>query len=156
MFADLLIGAALAQSSAVPVEIIPPPYCAPGPPVVYFDRGEDRVSERAQAILYFIAQPFLLYPVKTRIFVTGHADSVGSAAANMALSRRRAVNVRKYLIGLGIPASRLVIDAKGETELYPGEPEGQLSRRVTVLEQISDAEHARREAAYPDRGNVQC
>jgi OOP family OmpA-OmpF porin len=156
MLADLLIAAALTQSPAAPVEIIPPPYCAPGPPVVFFDRGEDRVSEQAQAILYFIAQPFLLYPVNTRILVTGHADSVGSAAANVALSRRRAVNVRKHLIGLGIPVSRLVIDAKGESEIYPGEPEGQLSRRVTVLEQISDAERARRAAAHPDRGNIQC
>ena len=156
MLADFIFAVSFAQAPAAPVEIIPPPYCAPGPPVVFFDRGEDRVSEQAQAILYFIAQPFLLYPVQTRILVTGHTDSSGSAVVNKALSRRRAVNVRKYLIGLGIPASRLVIEAKGENELYPGEPDGQLSRRVTVLEQISDAEHARREAAYPDRRKIQC
>ena len=127
-----------------------------GPPVVFFDRGEDRVSEQAQAILDFLAEPFLRYPVKTKIFVTGHADSAGPSAANMALSRRRAANVRKYLISRGIPASRLVAEAKGETEPYPGEAEEKFNRRVTVLEQISDAEHARRAAAYRDRGNIQC
>ena len=158
MIAELTLAAALAQS-AVPGEIVPPPYCAPGPPIVFFDRGDDQVSPRAQAILDNIAQPFLLYPVKTWIVVTGHADSVGSAGPNLALSRRRAVNVRKYLNSLGIPASRLVVAAKGESEPMTSaseDPDGKLNRRVTVIEEISNEEHARRAAAYPDRANVVC
>ena len=157
MFAVSFFAAAL--GSAVPVEIIPPPYCAPGPPIVYFDRGDDLVSPQAQAILDNIAQPFLLYPVKTRILVTGHTDSAGSYAENLALSHRRALNVRKYLNGLGIPASRLVVAAKGESEPEPSvsvDPEGKYSRRVTVMEEISDVERARRAAAYPDRGSRVC
>ena len=159
MFADLLIAVAMAQGSAVPVEIIPPPYCAPGPPIVYFDRGEDQVAPQARAILDILAEPFLRYPVNTRMLVTGHTDSVGSPRANLALSRRRAANVRRYLIGRGIPASRLVVEAKGESEPEPSVSEdrdGKLNRRVSVIEQITDAERARREAAYPSRGNIQC
>ena len=155
MLAEFILAAALARSS-VPVEIIPPPYCAPGPPIVYFDRGDDLVSPQAQAILDILAQPFLLYPVKTPILVTGHTDSAGSAEANLALSRRRAVNVRNYLNSLGIPASRLVVVAKGESEPEPEDPEGRYSRRVTVIEDISNAEHARRAAAHPDRREVVC
>jgi OmpA-OmpF porin, OOP family len=156
MLADFLLAAALVQAPVVPVEIIPPPFCAPGPPIVYFERGDDQVSPQAQAVLDNIAQPFLLYPVNTPIVVTGHTDSAGGAAANMSLSRRRAANVRKYLNGLGIPAFRLVVEAKGESEPYPGEPDGKLNRRVSVLERISDEERARRSAAWPQNRNMVC
>lgn len=48
--------------------------------------------------------------------VGGHADSKGSEAYNMALSRRRAEAVREYLVSKGIPAERLVTTAYGESQ----------------------------------------
>jgi outer membrane protein OmpA-like peptidoglycan-associated protein len=43
--------------------------------------------------------------------VEGHTDSTGSVATNDALSLRRAMSVRDYLIGQGIPAA--AIDVRG-------------------------------------------
>jgi outer membrane protein OmpA-like peptidoglycan-associated protein len=46
-----------------------------------------------------------------RFIVEGHTDNVGKEAANMALSLKRAITVRDYLIAQEVPAS--AIDVKG-------------------------------------------
>jgi len=48
-----------------------------------------------------------------RLVLIGHADSVGSASANEALSLRRARHVRTVLIEAGIPPERIMVAAFG-------------------------------------------
>ena len=48
------------------------------------------------------------------IDIIGHTDNVGTEAANLELSRKRAIAVKKYLYDLGIPYDRLQHNAKGE------------------------------------------
>ncbi len=48
-----------------------------------------------------------------RFNVEGHTDSVGSAATNSELSLRRAMAVRDYLIGQGVPASSIDVAGLG-------------------------------------------
>lgn len=50
------------------------------------------------------------------VVIEGHTDSRGSESYNLALSERRANQVRDHLIGLGVNASRISIVAKGESE----------------------------------------
>ena len=45
--------------------------------------------------------------------IEGHTDSTGSAATNTELSLRRAITVRDYLIGQGVPAPRIDVDGFG-------------------------------------------
>ncbi|MGY4028282.1 OmpA family protein [Aeromonas rivuli] len=47
--------------------------------------------------------------------IQAHTDSRGSQAYNQKLSERRAVSVNNYFVDKGIAASRLTLDAKGET-----------------------------------------
>ena len=47
--------------------------------------------------------------------VAGHTDSVGTEAYNMGLSLRRAEAVRRYLVGKGIAADRLIVRGYGES-----------------------------------------
>lgn len=51
-----------------------------------------------------------------KVEVGGHTDSSGADAVNLALSQRRAESVRKYLIGKGIDADRLVAKGYGEAQ----------------------------------------
>jgi outer membrane protein OmpA-like peptidoglycan-associated protein len=57
----------------------------------------------------------------SKVIITGHTDSIGSAAYNMALSIRRAQSVAKWLVQEKYCVERdLVIEGKGETK--PIEP----------------------------------
>jgi len=51
-----------------------------------------------------------------RVTIEGHADSRGTNEYNLALGERRAAATRDYLVGLGIPASRISIVSKGEED----------------------------------------
>lgn len=53
---------------------------------------------------------------EAKIVIIGHADRLGPAPYNMALSRRRAEAARAYLISKGVDAGRIEIIAKGESQ----------------------------------------
>lgn len=75
------------------------------------------------------------------ISVSGHSDSAGSDAQNLAASRRRAEAVRDYLVSKGVAPERITVIALGERRpLAPNAqadgsdfPEGrQRNRRVEI------------------------
>jgi outer membrane protein OmpA-like peptidoglycan-associated protein/uncharacterized protein YidB (DUF937 family) len=72
-------------------------------------------------------------PAGTRIEVGGHTDNTGSAAANMALSQRRADAVRNALIQDGVDSAMLTTKGYGETKPIASNdtPEGRLQNRRT-------------------------
>jgi len=51
-----------------------------------------------------------------RLKITGHTDNIGSEAANMKLSEKRARAVLREFVKLGIDESRFELDWKGESE----------------------------------------
>lgn len=48
--------------------------------------------------------------------VTGHSDRIGSTKYNQRLSEQRAYAVRDYLVSKNIPANKIVVAGKGETQ----------------------------------------
>jgi outer membrane protein OmpA-like peptidoglycan-associated protein len=48
--------------------------------------------------------------------VVGHTDSQGGESYNQTLSLHRAESVRNYLVGQGVPSSRVLTDGRGETQ----------------------------------------
>lgn len=56
-----------------------------------------------------------------RLDAVGHADRIGSSAYNLRLSQRRAEAVRAYLVGKGMDAARIRIEAKGKAGAVTGE-----------------------------------
>ena len=70
-----------------------------------------------------------------RIVVVGHTDTSGSAAYNIKLSERRAKTVADALAGLGVDASKLAVDWKGESDPAVATGDGvkePLNRRSTI------------------------
>jgi outer membrane protein OmpA-like peptidoglycan-associated protein len=70
------------------------------------------------------------------IEIAGHTDAIGTADRNLKLSQERATTVAEYLVGKGIPESRLSVKGYGATKPIGKNTtdEGrQLNRRVEVV-----------------------
>lgn len=107
-------------AAAPPPAPAPAPVRAPAPPVpqkflVFFDFDKSNLRSDAQKIVSE-SVTYAKTNGKATIVVTGHADTSGSDAYNMALSERRAQTVEKELERLGIPASEVSVHWKGESE----------------------------------------
>lgn len=72
--------------------------------------------------------------VEWEFLIGGHTDAVGSDAYNLALSERRALAVKEYLIGMhGVSEQRLIEKGFGERRLLnPASPEDGVNRRVQI------------------------
>ena len=84
---------------------------------IEFASGSAQLTESAQAQILEIAKALRSADLgNEKIMITGHTDSVGSAEANLALSRQRALAVKKVLASLDIDSSRLNSRGLGESE----------------------------------------
>lgn len=95
-----------------------------------FDFDEARVKPAFYPILNDVALVMAANP-KIDLRLEGRADSVGPEDYNLALSKRRAESVKKYLVEAGVGAHRIIIDPLGETSpLAPNDtPEGRQQNR---------------------------
>ncbi len=103
---------------------LPPAAAAPAPPSAHeplrlsadtlfaFDSAELSASGRS-ALDALLRQARSAGRVQD-IVVAGHTDRIGSDAYNLDLSHRRALAVRQYLIGQGIPAAAITAEGHGK------------------------------------------
>jgi len=82
---------------------------------VTFDFNKARLTTNAQTILDTISPAFIGQP-SLKVEIAGHTDSIGSAAANLKLSQRRAEAVREYLIAKGAKPEQLQARGYGKTQ----------------------------------------
>jgi outer membrane protein OmpA-like peptidoglycan-associated protein len=124
-----------------------PPLIAPPPPAqtlqravdaelaqgtLSFATGQAVLGSGGQAVLDRLAAVLRDAPA-ARVEIVGHADAVGAAARNQALSEARAEAVKAYLVEHGVSADRLT--ARGEGEDHPAGDNAtaagrQLNRRI--------------------------
>jgi len=80
----------------------------------HFPPGGSEIGTDNFALMNRIIQAVKTFP-ESRIEISGHTDSSGSAAVNRNLSRARADNVARFLVEVGdIPASRIMATGYGE------------------------------------------
>lgn len=83
---------------------------------IYFDSGKDVVKPESYGTIKEIAS-VLKENADLRIKITGHTDSDGDDAMNLDLSKRRANNVKQFLVKeFQIQTERIESDGKGESE----------------------------------------
>lgn len=82
---------------------------------LYFEFDEDAMSARTQRQLQIVSQ-MLKADAGKKITLSGHTDSLGTDQYNYGLSTRRAVAVRDYMLGAGVPAAQIELVAKGATQ----------------------------------------
>jgi peptidoglycan-associated lipoprotein len=81
---------------------------------VYFDYDSFQIREDAKPVLKANAQAILGKREWPKVVVEGHCDERGSDEYNLALGERRAEQVKRYLVDLGVPSSKLDTVSFGE------------------------------------------
>lgn len=103
--------------------------------MVFFDWNRADLTARARQIIAEAAQARTRQQV-TRIEVTGHTDTSGSAQYNMGLSVRRANAVAAELVRLGVPRGEITARGVGESQLLVPTPDNTRepqNRRVEIV-----------------------
>ena len=86
---------------------------------IHFDLDRADLSAEARATLMAKAEILRSSP-DVMLRIDGHADERGSDEYNLALSKRRAAEAKRYLVGQGVDAARL--DVVGYGEEQPADP----------------------------------
>jgi hypothetical protein len=120
----------------------PPPPPAPQSFMVFFDWDSAKLNPQATNV---VGQAAAAYKTKgsARITATGHTDTSGTEAYNMALSLRRANAVKDALVQQGVPATAVAVVGRGEQGLLvqtgPNVREPQNRRVEIVIAQLTAA-----------------
>jgi outer membrane protein OmpA-like peptidoglycan-associated protein len=113
---SLLASIQLKFGSTPPPPPPPPPMVTPPSFMVFFDWDRSNLSAQALATIKQAADAFRAKG-SARITATGHTDTSGPEAYNMALSLRRANAVKDALVRDGVPAQAITVIGKGESQL---------------------------------------
>lgn len=105
---------------------------------ILFDTDSDRLKPESAPVIQSIAKGLETNP-NLKLLIEGHTDSVGNAAHNMDLSRRRAEAVKSVLVGqFNIDVGRLSTAGLGATKPIDTNdtPQGRAqNRRVELVKQ---------------------
>ena len=83
---------------------------------LFFVEGKDEFTDESKQIVDSVFAEIAKRPIPD-VIVIGHTDSVGSDAANDALSRQRADVVRAAFAARGLAADKVVTIGRGKREL---------------------------------------
>jgi OmpA-OmpF porin, OOP family len=105
---------------------------------ILFDTDSDKIKPESAPVIKLIAQGLEKNP-NLKLMIEGHTDSVGDAAHNLDLSKRRAEAVRVVLMGqFNVDGSRLSSTGLGSTKPVDSNdtPQGRAqNRRVELVKQ---------------------
>ncbi|MBI3444972.1 MAG: OmpA family protein [Magnetospirillum sp.] len=103
--------------------------------IVFFDFDKAQITPEAARVISQASAAAKSSGVTT-IDLTGHTDLAGSAKYNQALSQKRGDAVKAQLVQMGIPASQIVVVAKGKSSPMVQTPDGvrePQNRRVEIV-----------------------
>ncbi|MGB0982882.1 MAG: OmpA family protein [Saprospiraceae bacterium] len=97
---------------------------------VYFNVGKSTVGIEYENKLQKIASLMLLHPELNAV-ITGYTDKSGNPTVNLKLSKKRANNVKNYLMQQGIQSNRLLTDFQGSNKATKANDP--FARRVEIV-----------------------
>ena len=105
---------------------------------ILFDTNSDRLKAESAPAIQAVAKALGTNP-NLKLLIEGHTDSVGNAAANLDLSKRRAEAVKAVLVSqFSVDAERLTTNGLGATKPIDSNdtPQGRAqNRRVEFVKQ---------------------
>jgi hypothetical protein len=131
MLAALMAPSAYAQQATMPLS----GETGPGQFMIFFDTNQSTLTPDGAQVVAQAAEAYRQTGA-ARITVTGHTDTVGSAAYNLQLSQARADMVGNELIRQGVPATAITTIGDGEENLLVPTADGvdePRNRRVEIV-----------------------
>ncbi len=133
---------AAAEPAPAPV-VVPAPEPAPEPAPaalptgmhIYFDMDSSALTSAAASIVKKAVGVLNGFGAKS-VILQAHTDSAGSNDYNMKLAGKRANAVKQKLIEMGVPASAIMLDIRGEESLIVSTADGMAepeNRRVQFV-----------------------
>ena len=122
------------QPQAVPLQPAPPAVIETRAFIVYFEFDKSSIPQDGLTVIE-AASDYSKAGDAKEVNVVGHADTSGSAAYNIALSRRRAQAVKDVLVHDGVAANIVNIAWKGESQPAVATADGvkePLNRRAEI------------------------
>ncbi|MBF0355269.1 MAG: OmpA family protein [Alphaproteobacteria bacterium] len=116
----LVAAAGCAEQAATPQRTTSAPPMSNDPELagawyqIFFDTNKAEIDTRGQMVIKNVAYVATSNEM-TRVTVIGKTDRVGDAASNVALSQRRADQVRDALIAAGVPGEHIDTRWTGES-----------------------------------------
>jgi peptidoglycan-associated lipoprotein len=106
---------------------------------VQFDSNKSDIDARGRMIVDTVAH-VVVNTAATRVTVIGKADRVGSSTDNLALSRRRADQVRDALVTAGVPAARIETrwTGEGKQDVATGDEVAEQRNRVVDITVVKE------------------
>jgi peptidoglycan-associated lipoprotein len=106
---------------------------------VQFDSNKSDIDAHGRMIVDTVAN-VVTHNAATRVTVIGKTDRVGSATANLALSQRRADQVRDALITAGVPAARIDTrwTGEGKQDVATGDQVAEQRNRVVDITVVQE------------------
>ncbi|MDP2374972.1 OmpA family protein, partial [Reyranella sp.] len=155
MLKKLLVAGLAAFVLGACSEPAPPPPPPPPPPaqptsfMVFFDWDRSNLSAQAQTTIQQAAQAYKTRG-SARVTATGHTDTSGPEAYNMALSLRRANAVKNALVSEGVPATAIQVIGRGEQALLVQTGDGVREPQNRRVEIVMDGQVAGVPAIFRD------
>jgi len=100
------------QESQAPVQVEKPKDL-----VIYFEFDKlDFISNSKSDSYYAESETYLNHNTDAWLSIIGHTDAIGTNEYNQALGNSRAKQMQDYFESKGMPADKIIIESKGETE----------------------------------------
>jgi OOP family OmpA-OmpF porin len=105
------------------------------PGAIVYETNSDVIKPESEPVLQIVHDYLDQEEDITMLRIEGHTDSDGADAANMDLSKRRAMSVSRWLVGKGIDCKRLMPVGFGETKPIASNdtPDGKAQNRRTAF-----------------------
>ena len=106
--------------------------------LIIFRKGSWRLTQSSKIALVHVASYIMRHPEIKKIEIQGWASPEGPESLNLWLSRKRAEEVRRHLIRLGVEPSRLIARGMGEAPVDEKGAETWRAVKFIILERKED------------------
>lgn len=119
--------------------LAPAQACDTSPYRIHYHPGSVRLSDYDRSML---EGTMIMAQETSFIRLSGHTDTAGTAEENRQLAKRRVEGARDFLIGMGMPAGRILTESFGESRSITALDDSSPSwrHRYILVELLSPAE----------------